>query len=169
MPVVVDDRFAGLNLPQLLELMAEVVVPEPVSLFPQTIGWGIVALFVLAVLVVLYVQWLREYRRNAYRRQALRELSAVENRWKAGDGADPSAVAAIVRRAALAAYPRGEVAALYGPSWEAFLRRTAGDTKLVDRDLPLLSQLAYRAAAAEDLEMDRVLVVARRWVEAHRA
>lgn len=160
-------RFEGLNLPELMELMEEVVVPAPVSLLPQTIGWAILAGFGLAVIAALLVQWSRRYRRNAYRRQALRELLAIEDRWKQGHGADATAVASIVRRTALAAYPRADVAALHGARWARFLRESAGDVVLRERDLPLLSELAYRKTSADDLEMDRVLVVARRWVEAH--
>ena len=33
-----SERFDGLNLPQLLELMHEIVVPEPVGLDPADAG-----------------------------------------------------------------------------------------------------------------------------------
>ena len=38
-----NERFEGLNLPQLMDLMHGLVYPDPVSWMPQTIGWQLLA------------------------------------------------------------------------------------------------------------------------------
>jgi hypothetical protein len=106
------------NLIDLLDQLVEPPAPPPVAMTPQTAGWA-----VLAVLLVLFLAWLgwrfwRRWRANAYRRAALAELDA------AGD--DPAAIAAILRRTALAAWPRERVAGLTGPDWLRFLDATGG-------------------------------------------
>ena len=104
------------NLVDLLDQLIEPAPPPPVSMAPQTAGWAVLALLVLCGLV--YALWTyRDYRqRNAYRRAALVALD--------GAGDDASAIAAVLRRAALVAYPRSEVASLSGDDWLSFLDRS---------------------------------------------
>lgn len=53
-------RFDGLNLPQLIELMHEVVQPEPVSRLPQTVGWWVVLGWLVAVGLLFAARRLRD-------------------------------------------------------------------------------------------------------------
>ena len=106
----------GLNLVELLDLLAPPPEPIRVAMVPQTTGWivlgGVVALLLLWGAVTLS----RRYRANAYRRAALAELNAL-----ARDGEDPAQIAVLLRRTALVAYPRGQVASLHGDNWLGFL------------------------------------------------
>jgi hypothetical protein len=70
-------QYDGLNLPQLLDLMHGLVMPEPVPWLPQTPGWWIVLGWLLAVLLLAVWQLVRRRRRNRYRRDALAELDAI--------------------------------------------------------------------------------------------
>ena len=54
----------------------------------------------------------RRHRRNAYRREALREL----------EEADAADISAILKRTALVAFPREQVASLSGAAWMACAR-----------------------------------------------
>jgi hypothetical protein len=101
------------SLVDLINQLVEPTPPDPVSLLPQTAGWWVLGVLVLVALAYGVGRVLSHWRANAYRRAALRELAL------AGD--DPTQVATILRRAALAAYPRREVAGLTGTSWVTFL------------------------------------------------
>jgi hypothetical protein len=104
------------DLPNLLARLTEPSQPVPVSMAPETAGWWIAgAIAVFALAFGLWRGW-SVWRRNAYRRDALTALDAA--------GSDAAAIATILRRTALAAFPRREVAGLCGEDWIAFLHAT---------------------------------------------
>ena len=115
--------------PADLSNLHDIVLPVPVSYWPPAPGWWILALAMLAVAVILIVRLVARYRRNAYRRAALRELDAIG---PAVDGASAMHISAVLKRTALVAFPREQVAGLTGPAWLAFLDRT-GHTEAFGR------------------------------------
>ncbi len=131
-----------------------VVVPPPVPWWAPAPGWWIVGAVATAALGIAAAAALLAWRRNAYRRTALAELET----------ADPSHFSEILKRTALTAWPREQVAALSGPAWRAFLDRT-GRTR------------AFTAGAGRDLDtltfggegdVDAVREAARHWLRRHR-
>lgn len=103
--------------------LADVVAPPPVPWVPQTIGWA-----VLAALMAIGLVWgtwraIVRWRRNRYRREALRELQALSERVAEATARDDAlrAVPPLLKRCALAAWPREHTAALSGAAWTTFL------------------------------------------------
>ncbi len=97
----------------------EAVSPEDISWLPQTIGWQILGLALL--LLGLYRGWqgLRRWYRNRYRREATAKLKAWQQQ---PDGALLAEdVNRLLKLTALAAFPREQVAGLYGRDWVEFL------------------------------------------------
>jgi len=158
----VSEELAQLDLAGLLYLLEPVPEPPLVSLWPQTAAWlwlGAAAL----VAAGWVARWLLARRRaNAYRRAALREIAAA--------GEAPAALAAILRRTALAAFPREEVASLHGEAWLAFLDRTGGGTAFREGPGRVFARAAYVLRAEEPAAgAERLAAVAARWVHLHRA
>ncbi len=150
------DDLSKLTLVELLELLEPVPEPAAVSLMPQTAGWiWLGAIVAGAAAWGLHRCW-RVYRSNAYRREARAAIS------EAGD--DPVALSAIIRRSALAAYPRADVAGLYGEAWLAFLDRAYGGTGFQSGAGQALASAPYRSQAPVPGLAD--LAVA--WVDRHR-
>ncbi|WP_172292861.1 DUF4381 domain-containing protein [Pseudoruegeria sp. HB172150] len=110
------DETEPQNLIDLLNQLIEPPVPEPVSMAPQTAGWWVLGALVIAAFAYALWRLWAGWRANAYRREALASLL------EAGD--DPAAIATVLRRTALAAYPRRDVAGLSGADWIAFLQST---------------------------------------------
>lgn len=135
------------------EAMHGLIVPPPVSFWPATPAWYVVFAAVAALLAWFGWRAWRRWRADAYRREALRELA----------GAGPAEIAAILKRAALAAWPRAQVAALAGAEWAAFLRRTAPRARLDAAAADRLAVLAY-APAGPEARGD-----AERWIRFHDA
>ncbi len=151
-----NEEFEGLNLIELIDLLEEVPEPPAISMTPQTPGWIVVGI-VLLVLVVLLSRWLLlRWRANAYRREALRALAKV--------GEDPTAIASILRRTALAAFPRSEVASLAGENWLAFLDASYPGSDFADGPGRTIASAPYRAQPATP-EMKRIAVD---WVRRHK-
>jgi hypothetical protein len=155
------DKYDGLNLPQLLDLMHEIVEPTPVSWMPVTDGWWVLLGWLLVVCGLGTIKWLSRRRANRYRRASLQSLAGIDLE-AAGAAAE---VAAIVKRTALAAYPRVEVASLTGPDWAEFLRRTTASDAQVASSAPAIARAAYH----EDVRAADIVEPARRWVKLHRA
>ena len=150
------------------------VVPQPVSLFPATPAWLVVAAVFLAVLAWGLVRVLQQRRRNLYRREAAAELRGIEARL--GSTTTREAALAelpvLVKRVALHLAPREEVAALSGPSWLAFLDRTWKGNAFRAGPGGLLPEIGYgtpaRLAAIRPAEVEGLLALLRAWLRGHR-
>ena len=138
-------QYEGLNLPQLLERMHGNVMPEAVSVFPATEAWLVLAGWVGGVLLLLANRWWQHWRGNRYRRDALKLLDTIEEEEAADAAATASRIAAVLKRTALAAYPRDAVAPLYGDAWSAFLVDSSNNDELVARHARALGSARGRA------------------------
>ena len=96
----------------------ELSVPEEVALAPQTPAWYVLGAVLAAGLVLALVRTARRYRRDVYRRAALSELVRLREAAAGGAGGERSAalerLPELLKRCALAAFPRERVAALSG-------------------------------------------------------
>ena len=158
------NEYEGLNLPQLLDLLQPLSLADPVSWLPRTPGWWVVAVWLLAVGLVGGWRQHQHTRRNRYRRAALDKLTQLESR-AADDAGIGREIGELLKRTAIAAYPRSEVAKLSGAEWAAFLRRTTNPDTLIDGAADRLARAPYR----EDPAVHELLDPARRWIKAHRA
>ena len=159
------NQYDGLNLPQLLDLMHGLVMPEPVAWLPQTPGWWIVLGWLLGMLLLIAWQFARRRQRNRYRRDALKELRSIAAQTELGPVESAQRIAVLLKRTALAAYPREDVAALYGRDWAQFLKESAGNDPQIAEAADLLAAAAYRP----DVDGSTLTGPARRWIRLHRA
>ncbi|MCY1216915.1 hypothetical protein D9M68_482240 [compost metagenome] len=155
--------------------MAEVVVPPPPSWRPQTIGWPVAGAIVLALLAFATWRWWRHYRANRYRREALAELA----RLRAGMSTSPAAraqalvaMAELLKRTALAAWPRAQVASMAGAEWAQFLLAHAGSAgTAVPALATLVNDAQYRDAAAlaqwPDSQATAMAAACQQWIAGH--
>lgn len=180
--------------------LQELPPPQPVPYVPQTFGWLIVA--IVLVLLIACTGWLlvKHWRANAYRRQALAELNRIEaafraqapvpsskaiaapasaaprsaaapalaSRGEAGWGALP----ALLKRTAMAATSREQVASLTGDDWLRFLDRTLNSDAFVCGAGRLLPRLAYSQSLPADIstqDLDQLMALSRRWIRHHDA
>ena len=143
--------------PADLSNLRDLALPPEVSLWPPAPGWWIVAAAGLAAVMIVSVAAMARYRVNAYRREALRELDLVE----------PGCISTVLKRAALAAWPREQVAALTGAAWLAFLDRTAQTTVFTDGAGRHIETLAF-GGTIDRASTDDARAAARVWVRRHR-
>ncbi|HKA81136.1 MAG TPA: DUF4381 domain-containing protein [Xanthobacteraceae bacterium] len=78
-----------------------------------------------------------------------------------------SALALLVRRTALAAFPRQEVASLAGPAWLAFLDRSYGGHEFSQGSGQVLSLSPYEPQRAGGADLRPLIDLVRRWIRTH--
>jgi hypothetical protein len=154
-----------------LKGLADIVSPAPISWYPQTWGWWAVGAVLLAALAYFAIRWTRRWIANRYRREALRECAALEaalhdERQRA---ATLAALPVLLKRVALGAWPRTEVASLSGATWVTFVKDHAGGARIDQRTAGLLNDAEYQetldSLSAEDARAS--LREARDWIEHH--
>lgn len=144
-------------------------LPKQVSLLPQT--WEArLAIALLLVALIAAADRVLHYRRiNLYRRQALSELNAIKRAGRTGRFDLLVRLSLLVRRTALAAFPRQEVTLLGGPAWLAFLDRSYGGSEFSQGVGRLLASGPYRPIPLDDSEFQSLVELIRRWIKVHHA
>ncbi len=146
----------GKSLVELLDMLVPAPEPQPIAMTPQTWGWLVLAAVLAAAIVCGVYLYLRRRRSNAYRRAALAELDAAGN--------DTAKVSKILRRTALAAYPRAQVASLHGQEWIRFLRQSSDNMMISDHMSQLLSEAPYKNTPPSP----EIAQMARVWINTHK-
>ncbi|WFR97577.1 DUF4381 domain-containing protein [Rhizobium tumorigenes] len=155
-----------------LKTLKDISTPEPVSWVPQTWGWGVLAGLLALLVISIAVRWFLRYRANAYRREALALLFDIEEKMsdpaRRHDGVHD--LTELLKRVALAAWPRQEVASMHGLSWTRFLGNS--DDKVSETSLSkLLDDFEYRDIETLDTMPsnvgDDLILSARKWIEGH--
>jgi hypothetical protein len=150
--------------PSDLSNLRDIVLPPDVPLWPPAPGWWIVAAACAAAAGGIAAMAMLRHRRNAYRREALRALERIDGL------AEPAAawqVSTVLKRAALVAYPREEVARLSGAAWLDFLDRTGRTEAFTQGPARALPALAFGGPGDKEA-MAAIVEEARRWIRAHR-
>ncbi|WP_110656533.1 DUF4381 domain-containing protein [Salinicola halimionae] len=165
-----DGASPPLMLSQMIDQLSPPPEPLPVAWWPQTWGWLAMALVLGGLLLWIGWRWYRHWKANRYRREALAEL---HRRLAAGEGA--IAVADVLRRTALVAFPRQDVASLRGESWGRFLNRTmmsgkaSGEACFDAKSTVLLAELPYREPSSAIHQLDDLIRRVERWITRHDA
>jgi hypothetical protein len=153
-----QEDFAGKNLVELLDMLEPVPEPAEISMWPQTEGWIWLGAAILVLLVLIVRRWVSWRRANAYRRAALSELKRADD--------DPVVVANILRRTALADYPREQVAGLTGDNWLRFLDGKASGSRFLSEKGKAMAAAPYRGDVAP---VHGLSAMAETWVRKHKA
>ena len=137
-----DEKYSLNNL-------REIVPPDAPPLWPlATEAWLLLLMLASSAIILIY-QRRQAKKRNAYRRAGLALLDGVST---------VHDVSVVLKRVALAAYPREQVASLYGEDWATFLRQTCHR-----RDYSLILR-----ANPDDPASREVIQLAGGWIKHHR-
>ena len=150
----------------LLNALRDIREPAAPGFWPPAPGWWLLAVLLLATAILCgYFAWRRSSRQRPIRR-ALEELEIWRTHAAASNDTEAaSALAELLKRAALARYPRATVARLSGDAWLAFLDQS-GDTDLFSKGAGrALGDLRY--ARAVEVDADALTALARHWLLRH--
>jgi hypothetical protein len=141
-----------------LDKLHDFYQPPPPAWTPQTAGWYV--LFAIAGLAILWiaVRSIRRWRANAYRRQALRELALLPC----------GQFSALLKRTALAAWPREKVSSLSGSEWLQFLDRTTGSDQFSGAPGNRIEEIALREETVPAGDEQALRTMVANWIRRHR-
>ena len=153
--------------PALADALAELRayrMPEPVSWWPPAPGWWVVFAILLGPAGWLAWRAWRRHRQTAAARAARRALNALRGDYaRTGDAAAfCRELSALLRRYAIARWPRQQVAGLTGADWLDFLDRHGGDGMFASGPGRQLLDAPYRPGP--DLQVTAVADVVERWL-----
>ena len=158
--------------PTSLENLYDIMTPPPVPWWPPAPGWYVVGTAVLVLAVWAGWSWWRRWQAAAYRRAALAALQQL----KACTADEAQRAPALrelpelVKRTALAAFPRQQVASLSGAAWLAFLDRTGHTNAFTygrGQFLPVLSYDPHTASRLDTQEVEELCSVVSSWIQDH--
>jgi hypothetical protein len=143
--------------PASLDRLRDIAEPDPVSWWPLAPGWWLMLAVITIAVVFFAVRFCRKWQANAYRRAALRELESSTT---------AAEIHRLLKRTALAAFPRGQVASLSGQAWCDWLGQTAA------MEVPPAAAQTMTVGVYQDAqpnELGEALRVAAYWIKHHQA
>ncbi|WP_063692778.1 DUF4381 domain-containing protein [Bradyrhizobium stylosanthis] len=149
--------------------LIDIPLPRETSLWPATWPARIAAVALLAATIVVLCQFVHHRRANRYRREALAELGRIGRLPQGSKQGFLTELTLLVRRTALAAFPREQVAPLFGPAWLAFLDRSYGGQEFSRGVGSLLVTGPYQQTSPTDAEVKSLAALVRRWIRRHHA
>ena len=145
-----------------LAALRDIHVPAAPEFWPPAPGWIAVACLVIAAAVVAMAIAVRRWRAGRFRREALAALRSLRARHGAGvpDTEIATELSVLVRRVALARWPREDVAGLTGDRWMAWLETTLPGIEASARTALLDAPYARRCR----FDAERALSACEHWI-----
>lgn len=144
----------------LLQQLAPLREPSPISWWPPAPGWWLLAVLALIGLGLLALALYRRRQARRYRRQALQRLQQLAS---AGE-VTLEQLNQLLKATAMRGFPTTDVARLHGANWQQFLAATAA--KLPSDVWGELEQVYRQPSHAAS---DTLLQQSRQWLRQHRS
>lgn len=142
--------------------LKDIQLPSPVSIWPLAIGWYVLLAILLAAVVAGFFYWRR--RKSRQRLPAAFTQEIIKLRHQAQSQLVIDELAVLLKRAALLAYPREQVASLYGEQWLQFLDETCGEQLFTQGPGRLLLS-AYQPH--QYVNQEPIIYLVEKWIKRH--
>jgi len=159
--------MANTPTPDPLSQLKDIHLPEAAGWWPLAWGWWLLFAIIFMVMAFLCYRWLRHVRRNRYRRLAAREAAALYQQYQQDNNAQSylRQVNQLLRRTALAAYPRSSVARLSGQAWLSWLDSRMLTPLFMGSPGEVLLSGPYQISA--DIDPKYIHQLATQWIKKH--
>lgn len=156
--------------PNVLELaqLRDIHMPLPISSWPLAPGYYLLAVMLIVIFAGLIYFGLRCLSYGRACRHALNDLSICEEQHKQSPNSQKTCamVSELLKRTALAYYPRPQVAGLQGEAWLTFLN----DKLLKNDNFSLVRDalLEYPYQHSRECDLTILFKLARSWIKLHK-
>ena len=150
-----------------LAQLKDIHLPDPVGQWPPALGWWLLAVVVILLMVGIIVWLWQRHRKNAYRREALAYLDALQQR---AAEHDPVTVAtqlsSLLKRVAITLFGRHQTAGLNGSDWLRFLDEKGKTDAFSQGPGKILGSDIYKPNVQVDLTS--LFELSKQWIEKQR-
>jgi hypothetical protein len=158
-------QTAAPQMPNPLDQLRDIHLPEPISWWPPAPGWWLLALSVCALLGWLLTWLYRRYRANSYRREALHQLQQLQS------DSDPQeqlqALFILLKQTANCAYPNRYPSSLTIDAFVEFLKFSCHKAVFNDMHTDLQVLLYGKQQSDQAVDLERLFKDAQVWIKKH--
>lgn len=140
-----------------LSRLHDIVVPSAAPWWPLATGWYVLFAIILVAMATAGWRWWRDWRDNACRRAALDALASAS---------EIGQVSSILKRTALRAFSRREVAGLTGDAWCEWLEGQAGKPIPPEARSGLMHGI-YASETTDPSLLETTKIYAAAWIRDH--
>ena len=147
-----------------LDNFHDIIVADAVGYFPPAPGWYVLGLLVLALLFHFAIQTYAKYKKNLYRREALKELESFSEQSQE----ETVLLLSLAKRVAIAAYGRETIAKLSSDSWWDFMEehsKVKVNKELRENIAKILYDKGYESKQSDSLAIKTFVTL---WVKTHK-
>ena len=160
--------------PASLDNLNDVLLPPDISWWPLAAGWYVLGGLLLCGLIWWGIHWYRNWKTNTYRRSALQALDQLELDLKNTEEREAGLrqIPALLKRTALSAFPRKQVASLTGADWIGFLNSCTRTPLFAEPEARTLQELSYTRGSLDAIDRSRteaLVITCRLWIRQHKA
>ncbi len=151
------------HVPKDLSSLHDIHLPEAIGWWPLAPGWYLLTASLVIVCLLIGFLCRRYYLNGRAKREALRALAMYQEQYQhdANSQLCSAKISELLKRVALAYYPRTQVAGLQGEAWIAFLNSTAKDVNFHSVRMELL-ELPWRPSQNQPLQP--LFKTAHKWI-----
>lgn len=150
--------------------LEQFIEPTPIRFTPDAPGWYVVGGVLLVVLLCVAFFIYRHYRKNLYRRVALRWLEQEEKRFSNNREYVRMVYAAdmLAKRISIQVYGRENTASLQGAEWIDHLNKTSPLVSFSTADERVIRTVYESEPQVNEQEASEFLSKIKRWIKKHR-
>ncbi len=147
--------------------LGPILEPDPIQFSFDTPGWYFIGILLFLVCFFVAFRFVKNYKENAYRREAIQKLNKVNLFISPNDLEQQlSTILTILRIVAFQTYGRKEVASLYGKSWLLFLESKAKNTRFTKFE-PIISRTIYENERPDSKALNELMNLSKKWIQTH--
>jgi len=143
--------------------LGSLIEPDPIKFSFETTGWYVLLILIIISISVLFYRWLKKYQSNAYRREALKEITNFQ---KQPIISSVDNIMILLKKVAMHAYGRQEVASLTGETWYSYLESKGKNTAFMKIGQRIAENI-YEEKPMENKTLDELVVLSKRWIKTH--
>jgi hypothetical protein len=159
--------------PASLQNLNDIVLPEAAGWWPLASGWYFLLGLLLIILGWFIYTSIQHRIKNRYRRAALHQLQLLAQDINKTDKRDSvlRQIPILLKRTALTAYPRRQLASLTGKSWHDFLNSKVGTPSFTESSCSSLDNISYSVGNLDKVDAEatsELLKACKHWLKHHQ-